>query len=94
MSHAGLGTFMQAQRESTVDVELAYAMNEIFNMKKELKRVYDLVHYHAPRGNLVEESAELMKISKGVAKAAGSHTLAFRIDDLLLRMMRAGINPF
>lgn len=38
MSHAGLGNFMQTQREnqSLLELELAYAMNDIVNMKGEV----------------------------------------------------------
>lgn len=85
------GEYVKHDEAMLAVVELAYSMNEIFNMKKELKRTYNLISYHAARGNHAEDCAELLRIAMGVTKDAGRHTLAFRIGHLLDQMMMTGI---
>lgn len=43
--------------------ELAYAMDEIFNMKRELGRTYNLIGYHGANTRKLDDAVDLMKIA-------------------------------
>lgn len=87
------GAYVKYDEAMIEVIDLAYAMNEIFNMKRELSKVYKLVSYHAARGNHAEDCAELLKIAMPVAKTAGRHTLATLIGSRLDQMLASGIKP-
>lgn len=83
------GEYVRHEDASLVELELAYAMNDIVNMRRELKKTYDLISYHAGQSRKFEalwsEAQRLLTISQPVAKDAGRHTLAFLINSLLER---------
>lgn len=80
---------MSSEELSLAEIELAYAMNDIVNMKRELKKTYNLISHHAGQARMFEgfwvDAKELLRISGDVAKETGRPTLAFRIKCLLER---------
>jgi len=83
------GGYVRHEDATLVELELAYAMNDIVNMRRELKKTYDLISYHAKQSRkfeaLWDDARELLKIAETVSRDVGRHTLTFRIKCLLER---------